>query len=438
MTNTDQTEFTNVPSGLGYYVTQTVNAIESAPSDAVNITLYNEAQENAMITSFEFTSIQAVGVINQQTGIITVTVPIDVYVDANAIFVPTIETLGSGIVSPISGVAQNFTNAVTYTVTAGSNDRIVSKTYKVIVTPLPSSTIWKNTLLKNVAIGSSYNYTLTPDEKTIATNKGISFIANHVAIYVPAANVKESKTATLTVERPLINTLYNANDPSWKTTIENPITIQWGNESSFYQPIEVELANPANKVFAKLVRDRNNKLYAIVQPSYTNPENNKLIGLASEPGLYALIEGIEKPYIQPLNNQNFRIIPLETDSSIYYTTNGQTISYHQPGDYTLQTADLNNWIPYTNYQTITVPHNELYAVAVKNQIISPISYVPSDDYVAWKQDIQTVTTSKVWTVRFSATVSKKTLYNDSIYVTDDSTSKHVPVTLQLDADIKSI
>lgn len=444
VSNASSIDFTNVPSGLGYYVTQTVNQIESSPSGSVNITLTNDAEETAMITSFEFKSIQVVGTIDQNAGTITVTVPDGT---DQTILAPTIKTLNEGadITNPVSGVVQDFTHPLMYTVSAGSGSNIKTKTYVVTVTKASRTNPWGDTLLKNTAIGNPYTYTLTPSERIVAAEKGVSFISNNMAIYVPASNVKESSTATLTIARPNAATLYNTGDPSWKTSIENPIEINWGNKTSLYQPIEIELTKPANKAFVKLVRNSEDELYAIVQPSESTQNNTKIIGLVSEPGVYAFIEHVEAPYIEQVNTKNFRLYSTTTGADIYYTTNSKDISYNKPatnidGIYMLSEDNVNleGWTAYTNGETITIPGHELYAIAIKNQVISPVSHKQLADHTPWEADIQTVPVSKIWTITFNATVDKKAIYSDSIRVTDDSTSATVATTLQLSADGKSI
>jgi len=67
------------------------------------------------ITDFRFTTPTAVGVINEGAKTIAVEVPKGTDVSA---LVPAIAISDKATVSPASGVAQNFTNPVTYTVTA--------------------------------------------------------------------------------------------------------------------------------------------------------------------------------------------------------------------------------------------------------------------------------------------------------------------------------
>jgi hypothetical protein len=80
-----------------------------------------------VITNFSFVTPPAVGVIDENSGAISVVVPYGTNVTS---LIPSI--LGTGAsVSPVTGVAQNFTNPVTYTVTAIDG---TTKDYVVTVT----------------------------------------------------------------------------------------------------------------------------------------------------------------------------------------------------------------------------------------------------------------------------------------------------------------
>lgn len=84
------------------------------------------------ITAFSFTNPVATSTINETAHTIAVTVPYGTNVTA---LVPTIATSTGASVSPASGVAQNFTNPVTYTVTAADSS---TQTYIVTVTIAPA------------------------------------------------------------------------------------------------------------------------------------------------------------------------------------------------------------------------------------------------------------------------------------------------------------
>ncbi len=80
------------------------------------------------ITEFKFISQDATGIITETTHTIAITVPYGTDVTS---LIPTITHTGTSI-SPASGETQNFTNPVTYTVTAADGS---TQTYQVTVTP---------------------------------------------------------------------------------------------------------------------------------------------------------------------------------------------------------------------------------------------------------------------------------------------------------------
>jgi hypothetical protein len=83
--------------------------------------------KNKFIKSFNFPSLGAVGVINEATHNINITVPFGVDVSA---LTPTIKISGGATISPNSGTLLNFSGPVVYTVTAENGD---TQTYTVAV-----------------------------------------------------------------------------------------------------------------------------------------------------------------------------------------------------------------------------------------------------------------------------------------------------------------
>ncbi len=83
----------------------------------------------AQITSFDFASPSVTGSINNTNHTIALTVPYGTNVTS---LTPTIAVSTGATVSPTSGTAQDFTNPVTYTVTA--QDTVTTQTYTVTVT----------------------------------------------------------------------------------------------------------------------------------------------------------------------------------------------------------------------------------------------------------------------------------------------------------------
>jgi hypothetical protein len=439
-------EFTDVPAGLGYYVTQTVNGIESAPSEPVDVTIFEEAANAALIMTFEFKDLNASGAIDHEAGTIAVTVPKDTNVTKlKASFTGTGQVIVRGATQTSGLTEQNFTNSVLYKVF--SSDGKASREYTVQVTKSTFSTnTWSDTVKKNESFSSKEKViTLSPTEKAIASEKGVSFLATDRAIHVPAVNVKEANRASLTVSRP--TSIVKLTDPAWGITIQNAMELNWDSSTtSFLQPIEIEMPNPDKKALAKLVRE-DGKLYAMIQQNEL--VGNNIVGLVTEPGTYALINDIAKPNIFP-STQNgdtvYRLWSGDTDAQIYYTTNSSNISFDRSArkssfdSYSLNgtPSDLSKWTLYKKDERISIPNGELYAFTMKDQMISQISMIDTKTEITWNDDIPTYPTHKVLSVTFSSKVDKKALYSGSIYVIDDATGKPVPTTLSLSADNKTI
>lgn len=437
--------FENVPAGLGYYVTQIVNGIESAPSEPVNVNIFEEAKDSALIASFEFPAVYSTGIIDQKTGVITVTVPKDTDITNLKASFTSLGSVKVGTSVQSSGVtSQNFTNQVVYTVL--SNDGKTTKTYYVNVEKAKFITnTWTTSVNKKLTLTNSTSsvVALNPSEKMLAEHKGISFISTDRAIHVPAANVLETSNASLTASAPASFTKYT--DPEWRKSIEKVTEVKWGN-TSFMQPLEIEMLNPENKAFAKLTRV-DGKLYAQIQPSEKSGTN--IVGLAAKSGTYALVENIAKPTIFPstINGETtYRLYSSVSGGQIYYTTSSANINFDRSSrnnslnSYSMDNAasDLSDWTLYNNGDKISASSGELYAFVIKDQMISPLNSNITKTPVEWKKDIPTYSTSHVLKITFNTKVEKKVLYSGAVYVIDNTTGKKIETKLSLSPDNKTI
>jgi Domain of unknown function (DUF2341)/Cadherin-like beta sandwich domain/Divergent InlB B-repeat domain len=109
-------------------ITVVVTAQDTVTQKTYNINVIVAAPTTTKaITAFNFASPAATGVVTESTHQVAVTVPFGTNVTA---LVPTITITGASV-SPNSGVAQDFTHPVTYTVTAQDNS---TQPYTVTVT----------------------------------------------------------------------------------------------------------------------------------------------------------------------------------------------------------------------------------------------------------------------------------------------------------------
>lgn len=118
------------------------------------------------ITAFSFASPAAVGTITESTHSIAITVPSGTNVTA---LIPTITYTGASI-SPASGVAQNFTNPVKYTVTAAdSSTQDYTVTVTVTVKPFTAAFNIEHVATDgNIIIATTGNWPGTGSDANIA------------------------------------------------------------------------------------------------------------------------------------------------------------------------------------------------------------------------------------------------------------------------------
>ncbi|MBF0407394.1 MAG: DUF5018 domain-containing protein, partial [Candidatus Riflebacteria bacterium] len=195
-------------------VTYTVTAADST-TQAYVVTVTAADNSAKAISAFNFTSPAATGVINEEAKTIALTVPFGTDVTG---LVPTITHSGSSV-SPNTGVAQNFTSPVTYTVTAGDSS---TQAYVVTVTVAdnsakaitafnfasPATTGVVNEEAKTIALTVPYGTdvtglvpTITHTGSSISPNTGVAQnYTNPVTYTVTAADsTTQSYIVTVTV-----------------------------------------------------------------------------------------------------------------------------------------------------------------------------------------------------------------------------------------------
>ena len=96
-------------------VQQSAMVTSSSESSSSSPAILTSGSSEKSIASFNFKNPLAVGTIDDTNYTVTITVPPDTDVTNLS---PTIQVSNSAIISPASGIPQDFTNPVTYTVTA--------------------------------------------------------------------------------------------------------------------------------------------------------------------------------------------------------------------------------------------------------------------------------------------------------------------------------
>ncbi|ARD48912.1 immunoglobulin-like domain-containing protein [Sporosarcina sp. P33] len=431
VTNSNNFTFEDVPAGFGYYVTQTVNGIESQPSLPVNVSIFGDAKPNALITSFNFKEVDAISVIDQKAEKITVTVPKTAKLTS---LTPVITSIGT--VTPNPSVITDFSDGQPklYRVVNSANNTTTEKTYSVTVKHAANSSTGSLPLEKDGELTPlSPSVSLSPAEVETAKDHGVTFITKDkkAEAHVPASNVIESRHSTFTLKQPLAN---------------GPYEISFGNLSRFMQPIELKLPKSGTKTLAKLVDG-----YTVAVPSAAAA--TATTSLINEPGTYALVDNVGAPRINPpatgSASYTLQLALLETSGTIYYTTSSKDISFTSSAlsndkplkdryIATASPADILKWTKYTPDEKISAPSGELYAVVVKGNQISQIASLEAAPAIDWSKNIPSYDTHKVLSINFNARVDREALYSGLIYVTDDTTNEKVAAALQMSSDGKTI
>jgi uncharacterized repeat protein (TIGR02543 family) len=226
-------------------VTYTITGADASTA-VYTVTVHVAANPAKSITAFNFTSPAATGLINNTVHTIAVNVPYGTDITG---LIPTITHTGASI-SPASGVAQNFTNGVAYTVTAADGS---TQNYQVTVN-VSSASDNANLSALDASVGTlspafselTTSYTIdvahtvasiiltgttAETHATISGNNGeaqsLSFGANVIILSVTAQNGSTTKNYTVTVNRasePVSFSGLEANGESGVTTTELTLT----------------------------------------------------------------------------------------------------------------------------------------------------------------------------------------------------------------------
>ncbi len=180
-------------------VIYTVTAEDGHTTKEYTITVNHAANTEALITAFHIDGQVGETVIDDNEGSITILMPYGTVLTSIA---PTIELSYNATVHPASDVEQNFTSTITYTVTA--EDGHTTKDYSVTVNHAANT----EALITGFFIDGQVGETVIDDnDGTIAilmpfgavlTSLTPTIELSHNATVVPASNVEQNFTSTIT------------------------------------------------------------------------------------------------------------------------------------------------------------------------------------------------------------------------------------------------
>ena len=232
-------------------VTYTITA-EDTTQKSYQVIVTPELNPAKQITSFKFAGLNPVvnGVINESAKTISLTVPYGTNVSN---LVPTIVHTGASI-SPGSGVARNFTNPVTYTVTAANS---TTQNYQVTVDvePNPSKAITSfvfNGL--SPAINCNINESAKTISATVPYGTDVSALVPtivHSGVSIsPSSDIAQNFSSTVTYTVTAENTTtqnYQVNINVALNPAKSVSKITFKN-SGAVAPLNVTINEPAGKI----------------------------------------------------------------------------------------------------------------------------------------------------------------------------------------------
>ncbi|WP_144034633.1 immunoglobulin-like domain-containing protein [Sporosarcina sp. P10] len=448
--------FEKVPAGLGYTVTQTVNGMESVHSEPVDIYNHPDAIIKPFyMSSFTIKGIDTKPVIDHMRKTIQLTVPANTDLSK---LIPIFTVATDGEKNPIvkvEGVVQQSNSSE-----VDFSEDLHTKIYKITdENPLAdgysteytvtikianvSSAFWKQSFNKNITLktdSSSLPLELSAQEKLLANSQGVSYLTDDLMIHMSALTAQVNTDSNLSIRKLSRGDILQPTDQPWLINISNIVELTTDYTKRFVQPIEIEQNASITKVLVRLSRV-NGVLYAFTVPSRTM--DGRVIGLATEPGIYALVDATVQPIIKGFENKytitsNGLIRYKTDDTSIHYIKSSNDPSLNGYEDKELLVDIHPTWNIYDSNETIKVKNNLLYAVNISNKIISSIEYLPAKPVIEWNSSLIEVDPHKVWAVTFNARVNQDSLINETIRVTENATGAIVPTRITISPDGKTV
>lgn len=454
---TNQTTlFEKVPAGLGYTVTQTINGMESAHSEPVDIFNHPDAIIKPFyMSSFTIKGIDTKPVIDHIRKTIQLTVPHNTDL-SKLIPIFTVATDGEkkpivevdGIVQQSNSSEVDFSKDLhtkTYKITnknSPADGYSTEYTVTIKIENAPSA-FWKQSFKKNITIktdSSSLALELSAQEKLMANRLGVSYLTDDLMIHMSALTAQVNTDSNLAIQKLTRVDILQPTDQPWLLNISNIVELTTDYTKRFVQPIEIEQNASESKVLVRLSRV-NGVLYAFTVPSRTM--EGRVIGLATEPGIYALVDANVKPTIKRFENKykitsNGLIRYKTDDTSIHYIKSSNDPSLNGYEDKELLLNINPTWTLYESNETIKAESNSLYAVNISNKVISSIEYLPAKPVIEWNSSLIEVDPHKVWAVTFNAQVNQDSLINGTIRVTENATGTIVPTNITVSPDGKTV
>jgi len=269
---TNTITFNALTDGAYSNCTITVTDVAGNPSNLLAVTEFtvSTASSAKNITSFNFTSPAVTGTVNNTAYTVALTVPYGTGVTALA---PTIAVSTNAAINPASGAVQNFTNSVTYTVTA---EDATTQAYLVTVTvaaapPSPPSG------------GGGY----TPPTSAV-TNMSISINSGAATANNPAVTLTIGAT---NAAKMVISNSSDFSGATWETyAVSKAWTLTSGDGT---KTVYIKFQDSAG-IAAAVISDAIALDTSIIIPSYPD---GALLKSASEEKVYVIKDG-KKEWIE--------------------------------------------------------------------------------------------------------------------------------------------
>ncbi|MBU1106981.1 MAG: hypothetical protein KKB51_09965 [Candidatus Riflebacteria bacterium] len=381
-------------------VTYTVTAADATTKEYV-VTVTVTAVAAKAITTFNFASLSITGVIDEGNKTVALTVPFGTDITA---LVPTITHTGSSV-SPNTGVAQNFTNPVTYTVTAADatvQDYVVTVTVAAnpakaitafnFASPLTTGVVDEGA--KTVALAVPFGTdvtalvpTITHTGSSVSPNTGVAQnFTNPVTYTVTAADASIQAyvvTVTVAANPAKAITAFNFASPATTGTVDEgaktvALIVPYGTNVTALVPtithtgasvspntdVAQDFTNPVT--YTVTAADTTTEIYTVTVTVAANPAKAITAFNFASPAATGVVDEVAKTIavMVPYGTNVTALVPAITHTGASVSPNtGEEQNFTSPVSYTVTAADTTTQVYVV---TLTVAANTAKAITAFN------------------------------------------------------------------------
>ena len=450
--------FTGIPSGSGYYVTQTVNDVESAPSDPIRVRRHRiePVLHSLTVSTNQF---RVAGLITQDetNRQIKFQIPERYFADSDTITVDAEALFDGDSIQIGDSIYRDSLSGFQLELNRSENPDLILQNeaetaeYRVQVEPvrMPGPPEWEESSYYHQLIGSLFQSPLLRSTQMLR-NQGLHAVIhnaqNRVAVRInhdiiqQAAPGQEGHIRSYSLP-------FRPQAPNWYQAVDRALELRWPTENQpFIQPAELtkQSEDPVTLIRIDSVQS---PVQATALPGYH--DYSTIDGSYAALNSFSSYAWIDRAYIPRLpvitGTGPYQVFNREPETAYYWTQDSAQIDFvrsmffQEANGYSIRAGKnpASEWHLITD-DTFTVPEDKtVYLVSKRDGLFSTVRAFNTPEPERKEADAP-VGAEKIWTIELNGPISRHTLNDRFIYVENTTTGHRKPVTLSVDDSAQHI